>query len=159
LSTETIRPDDTAGTLLERLAEYGAGLLIATLDGIESGELEARAQPPEGLSLAPKLTVADAEIDWARPAFAIDRQIRGCTPSPGAWTTLGDARIKLGPVQARADVILEPGIAEISKHRVLVGTATHAVELGDVQPPGKPKMAADAWGRGLRESAVRLGSS
>ena len=157
LYTETIRPDDTAGTLLERLAEYGAGLLVATLDGIESGELEARPQPPEGLSYAPKLTVAEAEVDWSRPAFAIDRQIRGCTPNPGAWTTYGDARIKLGPVVARTDVALAPGLAEIAKRSVLVGTATHAIELRDVQPPGKAPMPAADWARGLRQSSVRLG--
>lgn len=158
LYTETIRPDDTAGTLLERLALYGAGLLVATLDGIESGEIEQRAQPTEGLSLAPKLTVAEAEVDWARPAFAIDRHVRGCTPNPGAWTTLGKDRIKLGPVTPRSDVRLDCGLAEITKHRVLVGTATEAVELHEVQPPGKPRMPAADWARGLRESSVQLGS-
>jgi len=157
LYTETIRPDDTTGTLLERLAQYGAGLLVATLDGIESGELEARPQPPEGLSMAPKLTVAEAEVDWSRPAFAIDRQIRGCTPNPGAWTTFGDARIKLGPVASRQELSLDPGVAEISKRTVVVGTGTHAVELVEVQPPGKPRMAAADWARGLRETKVRLG--
>ena len=157
LYTETIRPDDTTGTLLERLAQYGAGLLVATLDGIESGELEARPQPPEGLSMAPKLTVAEAEVDWSRPAFAIDRQIRGCTPNPGAWTTFGDARIKLGPVASRPELSLDPGVAEISKRTVVVGTGTHAVELVEVQPPGKPRMAAADWARGLRETKVRLG--
>jgi methionyl-tRNA formyltransferase len=158
LYTETIRPDDTAGTLLERLSRYGAGLLVATLDGIESGELEARPQPPEGLSLAPKLTVAEAEVDWARPAFAIDRHIRGCTPNPGAWTTLGEARIKMGPIALRPDITLDSGVADVSKQSVVVGTGTHAVELREVQPPGKARMAAADWARGLRDASIRLGS-
>lgn len=158
LYTETIRPDDTAGSLLDRLANYGAGLLVATLDGIEDGELEERPQPAEGVSSAPKLTVADAEIDWTRPAFAIDRQIRGCTPSPGAWTMLGDARLKVGPVTSRSDVHLAPGAMEVSKHAVLVGTATDAVELHEVQPSGKPKMDAVDWARGLRDTTMVLGS-
>lgn len=157
LYTETIRPDDTAGTLLDRLARYGAGLLVATLDGIETGELEERAQPPEGLSHAPKLTVAEAQVEWSRPAFAIDRHIRGCTPSPGAWTTLDDARIKLGPVTMRPDTVLAAGALAISKRAVLVGTATHAVELIEVQPPGKPLMPAADWARGLRDPAAVLG--
>src|SRR6478672_154509 len=88
LFTERIRPDDTAGVLLDRLAEYGAGLLVATLDGIEDGSLEEREQDPELVSYAPKLTVEEAQVDWNRPAFAVDRHIRGCTPAPGAWTTL-----------------------------------------------------------------------
>ena len=96
--TEPIRPGDTAGDLLGRLAVSGAGLLVATLDGIESGQLEARPQPAEGVSLAPKITAEDARVRWDQPATAVDRQIRACTPSPGAWTMLGEARVKLGPV-------------------------------------------------------------
>ena len=110
LFTETIKPDDTAGDLLERLATYGAGLLVATLDGIEDGILEERPQPPEGVSFAPKLTVEDGRVDWGRTAFAIDRQIRGCTPAPGAWTWLGDQRLKLAPVtRPRHSRSLDPG--------------------------------------------------
>ena len=85
--TERIRPRDTAGDLLERLAEGGAGLLVATLDGLEDGSLEARPQPADGTSYAPKIEVDDAQVDWSAPAVAIDRQVRACTPAPGAWTT------------------------------------------------------------------------
>ncbi len=84
--TEAIRPSDTAGDLLDRLSVAGADLMVATLDGIESGDLEAREQPADGISLAPKITPADAHVDWRRPAIAIGRQIRACTPEPGAWT-------------------------------------------------------------------------
>ncbi len=97
--TEPIRPRDTAGDLLTRLADAGAHLLVATLDGIEAGQLEARPQPAEGVSLAPKITPEDARLDWTRGAVAIDRVIRACTPQPGAWTTWGSARLKLGPVK------------------------------------------------------------
>ena len=68
--TERVRATDTSGDLLERLAEGGAGLLVSTLDGIEDGTLEAREQPTEGITLAPKIDVADAEVDWGRPARA-----------------------------------------------------------------------------------------
>ena len=100
--TEPIRPSDTAGDLLDRLSTSGAELLVATLDGIESGELEAREQPADGVSLAPKITPADAEVDWRKPAIAIDRQIRACTPEPGAWTQLDGVRVKLWPVTVQA---------------------------------------------------------
>ena len=85
--TETIRPVDTSGDLLGRLAESGAGLLVATLDALEDGTVTGVPQPAEGVSLAPKVTVEDARVDWSAPALRVDRLIRGCTPAPGAWTT------------------------------------------------------------------------
>jgi methionyl-tRNA formyltransferase len=147
--TQTIRPRDTAGDLLERLAEGGAGLLVQTLDGIEDGSLEAREQQPEGLSLAPKITVEDARVDWTEPAVAVDRRIRACTPAPGAWTTWQGERVKVGPVTPVAHS-LPPGVLEATRNAVLVGTATGAVELGRVKPFGKQEMDAAAWARGAR---------
>src|SRR5215469_92393 len=97
--TEPVKDTDTAGDLLGRLAAAGAELLAATLDGVESGELAARPQPADGVSLAPKLSRADARVSWKLPATAVDRLIRACTPAPGAWTTLADATLKLGPVR------------------------------------------------------------
>jgi methionyl-tRNA formyltransferase len=157
--TETIRPTDTAGDLLERLAASGSGLLVDTLDHIEVGDVLARDQDEGGVTLAPKIEVADARVRWSEPAFAVDRRIRACTPAPGAWTELGDARLKLGPVglvSERGD--LGPGELEPGRHEVLVGTGSHAVRLGRVQPPGKRAMAAADWVRGARLPAdVRLG--
>jgi methionyl-tRNA formyltransferase len=155
--TEPIRPRDTAGELLARLAGSGAGLLVETLDGIESGQLEARPQPSEGVSYAPKITAEDARVRWDRPAIAVDRQIRAGTPLPGAWTVLGQARLKLWPLANPAPDVadlpghgpLDPGALCVLRSGVLVGTATGPVELGDVQPHGKRRMSAAAWARGL----------
>jgi methionyl-tRNA formyltransferase len=156
--TERIRPDDTAGVLLARLAQHGAGLLVTTLDGIEDGVLEEREQDSDLASYAPKLMVEDAEIDWDRPAFAVDRHIRGCTPSPGAWTTIEGDRLKVGAATPREDVTeLGPGDLAVGKHSVLVGTASHALALGEVQPQGRPRMRAADWARGLHKSPARLG--
>jgi methionyl-tRNA formyltransferase len=146
--TETIRPDDTAGDLLTRLAEGGAGLLVATLDGIAEGSLEAREQPADGVSFAPKVQVDDARIDWGDPTTAIDRQVRACTPFPGAWTTYDDERVKVGPVTP-VEADLAPGILEVTKSAVLVGTADGAVRLGEVKPHGRRQMAAADWARGV----------
>jgi methionyl-tRNA formyltransferase len=159
--TEPIHPRDTAGDLLGRLAVSGADLLVATLDGIESGQLEARPQPAEGVSLAPKITAADARVRWDQPAIAVDRQLRACTPGPGAWTMLGEARLKLWPVDpapqdAPAAGPLAPGEVRILRSAVLVGTGTTPVGLGDVQPPGKRRMGAADWARGLRQDATVL---
>jgi methionyl-tRNA formyltransferase len=151
--TEQLRPSDTAGDLLERLSQSGSRLLVATLDGIESGELRAVPQPPDGISLAPKITSADAQVNWKLAAPAADRLIRACTPSPGAWTVLDGVRIKLWPLAgigaAAADA---PGPGELRALRscVLVGTGTQPVLLGDVQPDGKRRMPAADWARGLR---------
>ena len=159
--TEPIHPRDTAGDLLGRLAVSGADLLVATLDGIESGQLEARPQPAEGVSLAPKITAGDARVRWDQPAIAVDRQLRACTPGPGAWTMLGEARLKLWPVDpapqdAPAAGPLAPGEVRILRSAVLVGTGTTPVGLGDVQPPGKRRMGAADWARGLRQDATVL---
>ena len=148
--TETIRPTDTSGDLLDRLSHSGADLLVRTLDGIESGELVAVAQPVDGVSLAPKLTVDDARVDWSQPALRIDRQIRACTPAPGAWTSASGSRLKLLAVNVVPDVQLPPGVVDVDKRRVLVGTGSVAVQLGDVQPQGKGRMAAADWARGVR---------
>jgi methionyl-tRNA formyltransferase len=146
--TETIRPDDTAGDLLARLAEGGAGLLVATLDGIAEGSLEAREQAADGVSFAPKIQVEDARIDWSEPAAAVDRQIRACTPFPGAWTTYDGERVKVGPVTP-VEADLAPGTLEVTKSAVLVGTAGGAVRLGEVKPHGRRQMAAADWARGV----------
>ena len=145
VTTEQVRPTDTSGDLLERLARAGAGLLVATLDGIEEGALVPVPQPSDGISTAPKITVEDARIDWTAPAVRVDRLVRACTPAPGAWTTLRGKRVKLGPVTV-TDEVLPPG--EVVDG--LVGTATTAVRLGDVRPEGKGPMAAEDWLRGLR---------
>jgi methionyl-tRNA formyltransferase len=160
LMTEKIRPTDTAGDLLGRLAHGGAQLLVATLDGIDSGELEAREQPTEGISIAPKIMVEDAAVDWTEPAVAVDRRVRACTPDPGAWTTYGGERFKLGPVRPEAGAeALAPGVLEVDKNAVLVGTGTTPVRLGEVKPFGRKQMAAADWARGARvESGARFGT-
>ncbi|MFD0822915.1 formyltransferase family protein, partial [Micromonospora zhanjiangensis] len=108
--TDEVRPTDTAGDLLGRLADSGAGLLVAVLDAIEAGSALAEPQPADGVSLAPKLTVEDGQVRWSDPAFAVDRRIRACTPAPGAWTTFRGDRVKLGPVRPVANgPTLPPG--------------------------------------------------
>ena len=158
--TERVRPRDTAGDLLERLADAGAPLLVATLDGIEDGSVEARPQPEEGVSLAPKITVEDARVTWRAPAVAVDRLVRACTPAPGAWTLLDGERLKLGPVMPdEAGPILAPGVVAVTKDVVHVGTGTAPVRLGRVKAFGKKEMGAADWARGLRSTtALRVGS-
>jgi methionyl-tRNA formyltransferase len=164
--TERIRPSDTAGDLLARLAESGAGLLVATMDGIADGTLVPRPQSGDGVSLAPKITVDDARVDWSAPGRYVDRQVRACTPAPGAWTTFRGERLKLGPVSsldgsvrsATSDCPRAPGALSILSEAVAVDTSTGPVRLGWVQPAGRRSMPATAWARGARlQPGERLG--
>ncbi|ABD12547.1 methionyl-tRNA formyltransferase [Frankia casuarinae] len=165
--TERVRPTDTSGDLLDRLAEAGAGLLVAVMDGIADGTVRPVAQPAEGISFAPKLTAEEARIDWTKPAIAVDRLARAATPAPGAWTTFRDRRLKIGPVRLGAvsgrpagPVALPAGlpagglpagqIMVLPGGDVAVGTGTSPVLLGEVRPEGRGPMAAAAWARGVR---------
>jgi methionyl-tRNA formyltransferase len=156
--TETIQPTDTAGDLLDRLSISGAELLETTLDGIADATLSPVPQPPDGVTVAPKITVDDARVRWDLPAHVVDRRIRAVTPNPGAWTMLGELRIKLGPVSVddAAPDALSPGAIRVDRSGVRIGTASQPVLLGRVQPPGKKQMEAADWARGARfdESAT-----
>lgn len=155
--TESIRPTDTAGELLERLALSGAALLSSTIDGIADETLTPRPQPAEGVSLAPKITVEQARVRWDLPAPVVERRIRAVTPNPGAWTLIGDLRVKVGPVHLdEAPMPLPPGAIHVDRKGVWVGTGSDPVRLGQIQPPGKKLMNAIDWARGARlDSAAR----
>jgi methionyl-tRNA formyltransferase len=158
--TEPIGATDTAGDLLDRLAITGAELLVGVLDGIEAGTVRAVPQPADGVTLAPKLTPADAEVRWTDPAMAVNRRVRACTPAPGAWSTFRGDRLKLGPIglATAPDRRLPPGELRVERDRVLVGTGTEPVELGQVALAGKRPVPAPDWARGVRpEPGERLG--
>ncbi|KQY09545.1 methionyl-tRNA formyltransferase [Mycobacterium sp. Root135] len=150
--TETVRPTDTAGDLLDRLSISGAMLLERTMDGIADGSLTAVPQPTDGVTVAPKITVEEARVRWDLPAQVVDRRIRAVTPNPGAWTMIGDLRIKVGPVSLEQDEQdpLPPGTIRVDRQGVHVGTSSAPVLLGDIQPPGKKPMKAADWARGAR---------
>lgn len=153
--TEPIDPADTADSLLERLAHRGADLLTHTMDMIADGTAEYR--PQDGVAThAHKITVADARVDWTQPADSIDRAIRAVTSSPGAWSTIGEQRIKLGPVTHTTDPHMQPGDIHVAKNRILVGTGTTPVSLGRVQPSGKKPMPAADWARGTMIEGKRF---
>jgi methionyl-tRNA formyltransferase len=170
--TEPIGAADTSGDLLGRLAVSGARLLVDTLDAIEDETVRAVPQPADGISFAPKLAPADARVDWKLPAHLIDRQIRACTPEPGAWTEFDGGRLKLWPVRPAPPgaaggpggpggpgVLLAPGELRVERNAVYAGTGSTPVLLGDVQPPGKRPMPAADWTRGLRSANADPGAS
>ncbi|MBK1788161.1 methionyl-tRNA formyltransferase [Prauserella cavernicola] len=148
--TEKIGDTDTAGELLGRLAESGAALLGSTMDGIADDALSAVPQPADGVTYAPKVSAEDAKVAFTDPAAAIDRHVRAVTPEPGAWALFREERFKLGPVTPVEASRLAPGELLVERKRVLVGTATTPVALGEVQAQGKKRMAAADWARGTR---------
>lgn len=151
--TEAVAPTDTAGDLLDRLAVSGAQLLLSTMDGIEDGGLRAVDQPADGVSYAGKVSVEDSRVDFTLPALAVDRMIRSVTPDPGAWAEFRGERVKLGPVSIVDDQRMAPGELRVERKRVLAGTASQPVRLGDVQAQGKKRMPATDWARGVRIDA------
>ena len=149
--TETIRPTDTAGDLLERLSISGAALLVTTLDGIADGSLSPVPQPADGVTIAPKITVEEARVRWELPAHVVERRIRAVSPNPGAWTMIGDLRVKLGPVTVDdTPNELASGVIRVERNGVRIGTGSQPVLVGQIQPPGKKLMSAADWARGAR---------
>lgn len=144
-----ISPEDTAGTVGQRLAVVGADLLVATLEDYVSGALEPRPQDDSAATYAPKITTEEAEIDWSRPTAAIRDHVRGLNPVPGAWTTLTGERLKVwaaAPAE-RTDLSARELDATTS---FVVGCGDGALELTDVQLRGRKRMSGAELARGLR---------
>ena len=158
--TEQIRARDTSGDLLGRLAVAGASLAVNCLNALADGSAHPIPQSSDGVSFAPRIDVASAQVPWHLPALAVDRFVRSMTPAPGAWAELDGVRVKIGPVLPswaprrsganQPEVELAPGEIWASKKQVFVGTGGDAVELGEVAPAGKQWMPASDWARGAR---------
>jgi len=160
MRSHPIRPDDTAGSLLEALADSGAALLADVVDAIAAGTATATPQTGDP-TFAPKLDLDDARLDWHRRAAEILARFRGVTPEPGAWTTIGDQRLKVHELADAADVAeskegddLGPGEITTAGRRVVIGTGTTPLELRRVQPAGRTAMAAGDWWRGAGRTGV-----
>jgi methionyl-tRNA formyltransferase len=159
--SETVRigPLDTAGSLSDRLAAVGAALLPRALAAIERGGAGETGQAAEGVTYARKIKADEARIDWTRPAAEIDRQVRGLSPFPGAWTTAPSER---GPVRVKALLSrVEPGAGkpgEALDDRLLIAAGEGAVRLLEVQREGKGAQDADVFLNGFPlRAGARLG--
>ena len=149
---EPIDPFDTAGTLTDRLAVKGAELLVRTLDTIEQGKAGFAPQNDELATYASKLDTEAAHLDWATPAESISNRVRGLDPRPGAWTMMGDRRLKVWKVSISSEpAAMGPGSLDVAGGDYLfVDTATNRVMLEEVQPEGKSRMGASEFIRGYR---------
>ena len=157
-----ILPDETAGELIERLAETGAGVLVDAVRGLVDGSLPLIPQDHDAATYAPKISPEDAAISWTDPAERIDRMVRAYNPMPGAHTTVEGQRLKLHRVTpspgtsssetastAEAQGATAPGSVRIGEDgRPIVRCGEGAVRLDEVQPAGRPRMDGAAFARG-----------
>lgn len=139
-----IGAEETAGELHDRLSRLGAEAITEALARLDT--LTAEAQPEDGVTYAQKIDKAEARLDWTGAASHIDRQIRGLSPFPGAWTMIGGKRVKI----LRSRVVQGSGKPGEVLSGLTVACGTGAVEVTELQPEGKPRMAAEAFLRGAR---------
>lgn len=146
-------PEATAGEVLAMLADSGAAQLVATMDMVAEGR-EPTPQPADGVTVAPKITVEEARIDWARPADELRRHILACSPDPGAWCEVSGQRLKVFRARAAEPAELPPGELAVTRSAVAIGTGEGTLELLEVQAAGKRRMPAADWARALPTGTV-----
>jgi methionyl-tRNA formyltransferase len=154
---EPIAEQETASDLRARLSEVGAQALVEALALLSIGQLQEHEQDHALATYAPKVDRASARIDWSRGAWEVSCHVRGMDDTPGAWSELGGASVKLFRPElagVQGDVA-EPGAVLQADPRdgLLVATGGGALRFGEVQPPGKRRMPSQEWirGRGVRE--------
>lgn len=152
---EPIGPDDTSGTLAERLADLGAGLLPGILDRLDA--ITPQPQPEEGVTYAAKLTPEDARIDWSLPAEAVRNRIRAFNPRPGAWTVLNGRRLKVWRAEDSGDFSRRaPGTVTLEGEDLKVHCGSGSLLLTEVQPEGKGRMSAAEFLRGYGQTLPKV---
>lgn len=157
--TVAVPADANADVALDVLAHDGAGLTAEVVAGIAAGTAVAHPQMGDA-TVAPKLTIDDGRLDWTLPLHEIYARFRGVHPEPGAFTTVGETRVKIlvaGP--SSGEESLAPGEIKALKTSLLIGTATAPLEVQRVQPAGKGSMSATDWWRGVRaDQPLRAGA-
>ena len=137
-----IGTEETTQDLHDRLSALGAAAIVEALDRLP--ELVAEAQPEAGVTYAHKIDKAEARVDWSLPAAEIDRQIRGLSPFPGAWTTLHGKRLKL----LRCRVAECSGLPGEVLHGLTIACGEGAIEVTEAQIEGRGRQDVDTFLRG-----------
>lgn len=141
-------PDETAGELLQRLADSGAPQLLESLEALEAGEVPV-PQVAEGITYASKVTTETARLDFGQDARRVRDLVMGCSPDPGAWCDLDSQRFKIYRAAVAEPMDLAPGELAVTRKQVFVGCGGNTtLELTEVQAPGKRRMNAIDWARG-----------
>ena len=155
-------PQETGGSLFDKLSEVGAELLLKTLDELEAGNVHPQKQPSESTTAyAAMLTKKMGEIDWTQSAVQIERLVRGLNPWPSAYTHLGQKTLKIWRAAVHPSMVQtkEPGtVILMDKKHFGVQTGDGMLEILELQLEGKKRMDADAFLRGYQvEDGIKLG--
>ena len=152
-----IAPDDTAGTLAERLSHLGAAALVETLAGLADGRLRSTGQDHARATLAPKIGRETARMDWREPAEVLDRHVRAFDPVPGAWAVADGAEVKLFGSRVASAALEDgaPGTVLQAGAELLVACAAGTLAVREVQPAGRRRQPVADWvrGRGIMAGA------
>ena len=161
---EAIRGDDTAGSLLERLAGLGAELIVQALRGLESGGLPGTPQPAQGITYAHKIGKADAQVDWSACAPAIERRLRALDPAPGATAQVAGLPTKIwraAPVASPPGAVpAAPGqVTRCDAQALHVACGDGQISLLELQPPGGRRMPVEQFLQTVAARSLRVGCS
>ena len=147
-----LTPDDTAGSVFERLSQLGGDLLIETLPAYLAGELIPQPQPEDGMTYAPMLKKEEGKLDFARDAYELERRIRAFNPWPGAYLDFDGAPLKVHRAHVEAGMV-EAGKRLIVRNQPAVGAGSGLLVLDEVQPAGKKSMSGRSFLSGARHWA------
>lgn len=154
-----IAPDETGGSLHDRLADLAAEVLSETLTKIADGSAPRIPQDAALVSYVPKLERDDGRLDWSLPAAVLERRIRAYDPWPGTFTMADEGgkekRLKIHPSAKVLDLVLVPGEVSAETGKLIVGCGVGALELTSVQPEGGKRMAANDYLRGKKPENFR----
>jgi methionyl-tRNA formyltransferase len=153
-----IGQNETAGELHDRMKIIGAGLVLKTVDAIESGKATFKEQPNTGITKAPKIYKETCEINFEQNVQKVHDFIRGLSPHPGAWTYIDNIFTKILRAEISTDEYLEPGALEVKDNSLFIGTKTKALEVIEIQPEGKRRMSTKDYlnGHTIQNMSVGL---
>jgi methionyl-tRNA formyltransferase len=147
-----LTPEDTAGSVFEKLSQLGAELLIETLPDYLSGKIQPVPQPEQGSTYAPMLKKEEGKLDFTRPAEELERRVRAFNPWPGAFMDFDGTLLKVH--QAHVDAgTAEAGQRLIYRDQPAIGTGNGLLILDEVQPAGKKSMSGKSFLAGARQWA------
>ena len=148
-----ILDDDNFGTLHDKMSELGAKLVLNTLDLIDGNKIEMKEQNNLPSSPAPKITKEVCQINWNLPAEQIHNLVRGLSPFPGAFFLNGGKQIKVFKSSVNKEIKLKPAEIFQTKTTAIIGCGNHSLNLLELQPEGRKRMAIEEFLRGYKLSA------